>query len=307
MIGYCGDSGEECDVSAVRIGVNDTCWGGPMARAAGLPSDAFSTARILDEAALAGYRGIELSPGMLCETDEVGSLGAAVARRGLAVSGAVIGGHLEDLAGWPDLERQTRRAAEALTMSGATDIVLIDMPHLEGNPSTLSDREWANLVATTHWLGELTASFGMVLAFHPHADSHVETLAQIGRLLADTDPALVAICLDTGHLAFNGIDPADFLRQHWQRVSCLHLKNIRHDIWDRHRRSRMPWLTAVRMGVSMDLGTGIVDFQAIRDAIAEVGFHGWAIVETEREPSKGDAPFSGVRMARDLLRDIGIG
>lgn len=69
----------------------------------------------------------------------------------------------------------------------------------------------------------------------------------------------------------------------------------------------MPWLTAVRMGVSMDLGTGIVDFQAIRDAIAEVGFHGWAIVETEREPSKGDAPFSGVRMARDLLRDIGIG
>jgi len=173
------------------------------------------------------------------------------------VSGAVIAGHLEDPAAWPDLERQARRAAEALALSGADHIVLIDMPHLEGNPVALGEREWAILIATTHRLAELAASFGLVLAFHSHADSHVESGEQIDRFLADTDPAGVAICLDTGHLAFNGIEPADFLRRHRRRVTCLHVKNIRRDVWERHRHSRMSWVDAVRLGVSADLGTGI--------------------------------------------------
>lgn len=192
-------------------------------------------------------------------------------------------------------------------MSGADHIVLIDMPHLEGNPVALGEREWAILIATTHRLAELAASFGLVLAFHSHADSHVESGEQIDRFLADTDPAGVAICLDTGHLAFNGIEPADFLRRHRRRVTCLHVKNIRRDVWERHRHSRMSWVDAVRLGVSADLGTGIVDLPALRDAIADTGFDGWAVVETEREPSRGDASLKGMTTARDLLRDVGIG
>ena len=42
----------------------------------------------------------------------------------------------------------------------------------------------------------------MRFAFHPHAESHVETDEQIRRFLASTDPELVGLCLDTGHVAY---------------------------------------------------------------------------------------------------------
>ncbi len=58
-------------MGVVRIGVNDTCMGGPIARARSVSSDVFSTSRFLDAAVEAGYQGIELSPGMLREAGEV--------------------------------------------------------------------------------------------------------------------------------------------------------------------------------------------------------------------------------------------
>lgn len=292
---------------SVKIATNDSGWGGPIARAKGVPSAVFSTARFLDEAALAGYRGIELSPGMLTEVDDVAGIRDALTRRGLAVSGAVIGGHLEDSDAWPSLEQQTRRAAEALAPFGANQLVLIDMPHLDGRPPDLSEREWSDLVVTSGRLAALAASFGLVLAFHPHADSHVESREQIDRFLAETDPSSVAICLDTGHLAYSGIDPAEFFRRHGKRVTCLHLKNIRRDVWERHRRGRLPWLEAVKLGVAAELTDGIVDLEALRDGIAASGFDGWVVVETERKPSAGDGPLDAVRRAREHLRALGFG
>lgn len=46
-------------MNRMPIGVNDTGWGGPRARAGFDPEGAFSTTRFLDEAAAAGYEGIE--------------------------------------------------------------------------------------------------------------------------------------------------------------------------------------------------------------------------------------------------------
>ena len=47
--------------------------------------------------------------------------------------------------------------------------------------------------------------------FHSHVESHVETDDQIQRFLADTDPALVGLCLDTGHFRYGGADSAAIL------------------------------------------------------------------------------------------------
>ena len=50
-------------------------------------------------------------------------------------------------------------------------------------------------------LGKLTREeFGITLDYHEHADSQVETQAQIERFLANTDPRYVSLCLDPGTL-----------------------------------------------------------------------------------------------------------
>ena len=62
--------------------------------------------------------------------------------------------------------------------------------------------------------------------FHPHAQTHVETEQQIDRLLADTDPTLISLCLDTGYHAYCGGYPVAFARKHYQRLDYVHLKTV---------------------------------------------------------------------------------
>jgi inosose dehydratase len=273
-----------------------------------LPDNDGWVERYLDEAAEAGFEGVELSPGMLGDFgNDFTALSDALSRRGLTLSGVVIAGHLEDPAAWPALVRQARQAAEALAMFDARHLIVIDMLVLDGAPPPLPDREWAHLIATIHRLADLAASLGLVLAVHPHVDSHLESESEIIRFLRETDPARVPLCLDTGQFAYVGIDPIRFFRDHHERISCLHLKNIDRAIRDRHQHHRLPWVHAVRDGVSSDLTTGVVDLRALRDALDDTNYDGWVIAELDRAPTVDDEPFRMAMRARGFLHEIGIG
>ncbi len=64
----------------------------------------------------------------------------------------------------------------------------------------------------------------MKLVFHPHADTHVDTQVRIERFLSDTDPDLVNLCLDTGHVSYcDGDNIADH-RAFPERITYVHLK-----------------------------------------------------------------------------------
>ena len=67
---------------------------------------------------------------------------------------------------------------------------------------------------------------GLMVVVHPHVETHLEYEDQIEQLLADTDPALVGLCLDTGHHAYRGGDPVAFMRKHHARIPYLHLKSV---------------------------------------------------------------------------------
>ena len=67
----------------------------------------------------------------------------------------------------------------------------------------LDPEQWKNLVTGTDELAKvLLNEYGVKLVFHPHADTHVDTQVRIERFLADTDPELVNLCLDTGHVSY---------------------------------------------------------------------------------------------------------
>jgi inosose dehydratase len=73
-------------------------------------------------------------------------------------------------------------------------------PH---EPAELDDDQWRALTqGADHLARVLRDETGMRFAFHSHVESHVETDEQVRRFLADTDPELVGLCLDTGHVAY---------------------------------------------------------------------------------------------------------
>ncbi|WP_446685178.1 TIM barrel protein [Kribbella deserti] len=68
--------------------------------------------------------------------------------------------------------------------------------------------------------------FGLRTQFHPHADTHIATHEQVERFLAQTDPAVVNLCLDTGHLSYCGGDNLKLIRDHPGRIGYVHLKQV---------------------------------------------------------------------------------
>src|SRR5690349_2969521 len=165
----------------VKIGSAPDSWGVWFA------SDPKQTPwqRYLDEVAAAGYEWTELGPYGYLPTD-LPTLQAELDRRGLKVSAACAMAHLEDPADWPNLERQVLGAGELLAALGARFQVLIDDTYSDlftgkpTRPARLAASDWKRLIETTHKVADLAQSrFGLQLAFHPHAETHVEYEDQI--------------------------------------------------------------------------------------------------------------------------------
>jgi inosose dehydratase len=294
---------------SVKIGTAPDDWG------VWFPHDAKQTPwhRFLDEVAEAGFEWIELGPYGYLPTD-INLLRRELDRRKLKVSGTFAMSHLEDPEAWPDLEKQVVGGGELLAALGASYLVLIDDTYSDlftgkpTRPTRLDTKSWQRLIDTTHKIADLAkARFGLALVFHPHAETHVEYEDQIEAFLAQTDPARVSLCFDTGHHAYRGGDPVAFMRKHHQRIAYLHLKSIDGEIQKKVAAEKIPFALAVGMDMFCEPAKGMVDFIAFKDVLREVGYDGWAIVEQDMYPAPFDKPLPIAKRTRAYLREIGIG
>ena len=269
--------------------------------------------RFLDEIVEAEYEWTELGPYGYLPTD-IDQLRDELTRRGLKVSGTFVMGDLTDPSGWPNVERQLLGAGETLAALGAPYIVLIDgiytdeLTNEQLRPADLTDDQWKHLVDAAHRVATIARDqFGLGVVFHPHAETHVEYEDQIERFLDDTDPALLPICLDTGHHEYRGGDAIRFLSEHHDRLEYLHLKSVDGNLRDRVNREKIPFGKAVEMGLFCDLATGTVDFPALAALLKKIDFQGFAIVEQDMYPCSFDKPLPIAKRNRQYLREAGIG
>ena len=78
----------------------------------------------------------------------------------------------------------------------------------------------------------------------------------------------IGVCLDVGHERRAGLDPAAFIRRHGDRIVEVHMKNIKID----------PVRNFARIG-----SRGELDIPGIMQALADVGFDGYCLVEYETD------------------------
>ena len=269
--------------------------------------------RFLDEIVLAGYEWTELGPYGYLPT-RVPELQKELRQRGLKVCGSFAMDPLDDPAAWPGLEKQVLGTGKLLAALEARFLVLIDglysdpMTGTKLRPAALTADQWKKLIETTHRIATLAKKeFGLTTVFHPHAETHIEYEEQIERLLADTDPRLVSLCLDTGHHVYRGGDPIAFMRKHHRRVAYLHLKNVDRAVLEKVRAQATPFAPATAMGVFCPPAEGVVDFVVFRDVLHEVGYDGFAVIEQDMYPAPFDKPLPIARKTRAYLRSIGLG
>jgi inosose dehydratase len=272
--------------------------------------------RFLDELAGVGYEWLELGPYGYLPTDK-SRLADELASRNLRVSGGTMHGYsgLHRSGDFAEILEKTRPVAALTAALGAKDLVFVPVPGYRDDvtgaylePGQLDDDAWKTLVRSTNDLGKaLAEEYGLRMQFHHHADSYVETRPQVDRLLAETDPRFVSLCLDTGHLAYGGGDSAELIADHPDRIGYLHIKQMDPAIVKRARAEDLAFGQAVAMGASCEPPAGIPDIPSVVRALNERGTDTFVIVEQDMYPVDFDVPAPIAKRTKAYLQECGIG
>jgi inosose dehydratase len=272
--------------------------------------------RFLDELAGVGYEWLELGPYGYLPTDKA-QLADELAGRNLRVSGGTMHGYsgLHRSGDFAEILAKTRPVAALTAALGAKDLVFVPVPGYRDDvtgaylePGQLDDDAWKTLVRSTNDLGKaLAEEYGLRMQFHHHADSYVETRPQVDRLLAETDPRFVSLCLDTGHLAYGGGDAAELIADHPDRIGYLHIKQMDPEIVKRARAEDLAFGQAVAMGASCEPPAGIPDIPSVVRALNERGTDTFVIVEQDMYPVEFDVPAPIAKRTKAYLQECGIG
>ncbi|GFI51228.1 inosose dehydratase [Lachnospiraceae bacterium] len=170
----------------------------------------------------------------------------------------------------------------------------------------MNDEEWDLLTGGLNRLGRIAKEKGMVLTFHHHMGTVVQTEEEIDRFMASVDPELVFLLFDSGHLSFAGIDPEKVLRKYVDRVRHVHLKDLRKRVVEQSRNEKWSFLKGVREGTFTVPGDGDVDFAPIFKILEEADYRGWVVVEAEQDPAKANPLEYALKARKYIAKHTGL-
>ena len=260
----------------------------------------------ISEMALAGFEGSEVGNKYPRDPEK---LNKALKLRGLTICNAWFSSFLTTKA-LAEVEKDFIKQCDFLYAVGARIIGAAEQGNsIQGKPLPIfdakprfTDEEWKRLTEGLNRLGSTAKKKGMQLVYHHHMGTGVQTTEEIDRLMEMTDPELVGLLYDTGHLVFSGEDHLAMLHKYLKRIKHVHLKDVRFEVMEKAKKEKWSFLQAVRNGVFTVPGDGGLDFVPIFDALKSGGYKGWWVVEAEQDPAKAN-PLEYAMIARRYIKE----
>ena len=293
-------------LNGVRIGIQPTGWTNDDFQEVG---DSTPYQTILDETKSSGYEGGSTGHNY---PSHLPSLISALKRRDLGITSTWVGTKFTTENRYQPTLQYVKDQIAFLKAVGSTDIVVAELAAAVNQVRTkavLDDRpifneaQWFLLTRGLIEAGKLAVENGMKLCYHHHVGTGVQSRPEIDKLLEETDPAYVNLCLDTGHAMFSGVDPLELTRDHIGRIKHVHLKSVRKDVLERAVPGRFSFYQAILEGIFTVPGdpAGCIDFLPIFEVFRKNSYQGWIVVEAEQDPAKAP-PLQYARMARAFIR-----
>jgi inosose dehydratase len=293
------------DQNRVRVGAVPNAWSNDDLPALGgtTPYE-----QCLSEMALAGYAGTEM--GSKYPQDPV-VLKEALELRGLRASGA----WFSTFFAAEQAERQTYKRFKTMVpfyqALGIEHVYAAEVGHAAhlqpvpvfANRPVFTDDQWKRMIKGLEQLGRMAAAEGLRIVYHHHTGTGVQTEQDVDRLMGDTKPEYLWLCLDTAHLAVGGGDPLAVARKFAKRICHVHLKSLRAAVLDRMHKEDLSFWDGLKEGIFTVPGDpeGAIDFKPILQTLSDANFAGWLVVEAEQDPAKAN-PLKYFKMAREYLR-----
>ncbi|MEZ4630102.1 MAG: TIM barrel protein [Deinococcales bacterium] len=170
----------------------------------------------------------------------------------------------------------------------------------------LSEQGWKAYIKGVESVAKMVKNeTGLRSCLHPHGSTYVETPEEIDRFLSLSDPDLVGIVFDTGHYMLGGGDPVEGIKRYQDRIWLMHFKDFNPQVVEEAKRHNWNYQDMIGAGVFSELGKGAVDFPAVLEAMQEINYQGWIVVEQDVLPGMG-SPFESAKRNREYLASIGL-
>ena len=225
----------------IRLGVSSLVWKSDLSEQA--PFEVF-----LDEAAAIGYEGILVFDMTVVPwLDKPTEFKALLQRRGLDFAGVILRPNID----FKGTDRLCRFMAEA----GA------DVMNISGRDGTRA--EWEIVVPALMRHAEIADQYGIRASYQHHTGWIAETMEDYERLLADTDRRYLGVMTDCGHATkdFKGHSAEEFILRH-PELEYIEFKDY-----------------TPQTDLNTEVGRGLADWPAIADAVRQIGYKGWIVIE----------------------------
>ncbi|MCI1746658.1 MAG: sugar phosphate isomerase/epimerase [Acidipropionibacterium sp.] len=268
---------------------------------------------VLDQMAESGFVNIETGPYGFFPTDP-DILKKETQARGLSVVAGTQGGPLHHKSDWAPTTADIRAVADMVAPQGARHLVYLPTPFIDYKtsqqiePATIDDEAWKVYMEGLNRVGTMLKNeYGITLGVHPHGNTYIQTEAEITRMLDDTDPDVVSLCLDTGHVVYAGGDPIQVIADHGDRISFVHIKAMDTDVLAETARNNWSFGQAVAHGVSVTPPQGAPDMVELIDALAGLGKELNVVVEQDLYPVDPAFPLPNAIATREYLASCHLG
>jgi inosose dehydratase len=289
------------DLTKLRLGTAPDSWG------VWFPRDPHQVTWdvYLDEIAAVGYVYTELGPQGFMPQDPM-QLQDELASRGLTACGGTVFAGLHK--GKEALDQAIAAfSQEAKLLAALSAEYLVHLPEQytdqhsgqSTESSDLDTEQWTNLVTGTNHLAHvLLEEHGVKLVFHPHADTHVDTQDRIERFLQDTDPELVNLCLDTGHVSYCNGNNIEIIERYPERITYVHLKSVDPAVRARALAEKLPLSESVKLGIMCEPPYGEPDMPPLLNALGKLDRELYCVIEQDLYPVEPHIPLPiGARTA----------
>ncbi|MFL6518502.1 MAG: myo-inosose-2 dehydratase [Bacillus sp. (in: firmicutes)] len=165
-----------------------------------------------------------------------------------------------------------------------------------------TDQEWDQLCQGLNELGRIAEEYDLKLVFHHHMGTGVQTLAEIDRLMENTDSNYVHLLYDTGHIYVSDNDYMTLLNKHINRIHHVHFKDMRKAVKEQCEKEEKSFLQSFLAGMFTVPGDGCIDFTEVYKKLLGTNYSGWIVIEAEQDPSVAH-PLEYALKARNYINE----
>lgn len=282
-----------------------------------IEGERYDYVRVLNELSGTGYVGTELGDWGFMPTDP-DKLIEELKSRNLEMLGSWVNVYLHDEDKHKMSADDCVRTGKLLAEVGGKDcfVVLGNDPYKDPirnknagriTPDmSMTEDQWDVFAKGANYVAQrVMDETGLRTVIHHHIGTWIETPTETERILDMTNPDILGMVFDTGHWSFGGGDPVSGVKQFKDRIWHVHFKDHDPEVAKQSRENEWDGPTSVGKGIFPELGKGDVDFAGVLEALKEIDYSGWIVVEQDVLPGLG-TPKESAQRNRDYLKSIGL-